>query len=123
MASLVAAVTLVALGSPTAKAAESAIAPLTGERFAHLCAAVTPEAPIGSSLEDSRCVGFVQGTVNALDILKTLGVASFCRPPAVTVKDVIVLFKSEAARYPEALDQPAAELMAGMFVKFFPCRP
>ena len=112
----------VGVGVTAALAAETAIAPLSGDRFVHLCAAVVPEAPIGATLEESRCVGFVQGTVNALDMLTTLGVASFCRPAAVTVRDVILLFKTEAALYPEALDQPAAELIAGMFVKFFPCR-
>ena len=78
-------------------AADPAIAPLSGTRF-------------------------VQGAVDALDVLKGLGLAAYCRPDAVTVKDVILMFKSEAAIYPQVLDLPAAELIAGMFVKLFPCR-
>ena len=84
------------------------------------CADIEAKKPSQGSPAGSRCIGYVQGAVDALETLKMRD-RVYCPPPALPLKRIVLLFKSEAKVFPEALSNPAAVLIAGMLIKFFPC--
>ena len=94
---------------------------LPGYRLLSLCGGIEAGKPIGSALFDARCVGYFQGVVDALETLRTSGLAVYCVPRGVTLKQLIMLYKREAAIYPQVLGVRASDLIAGMIAKFFPC--
>lgn len=93
---------------------------ITGQRLLHSCRGIEVGKPVGGTPADSRCLGYFQGVVDALESLKARG-AVYCPPPALTVKEIILFYKSEAGIFPDALDSRASDLIAGMLIKFFPC--
>ena len=95
--------------------------PLSGRRLLVFCAGVTAATADAPTLETARCIGYFRGTVDTLESLKKLGRISFCLPPDLTTKEVILLYKNEAAIFPQVLESRASDLIAGMVVKFFPC--
>ena len=98
--------------------------PSTGEMPGHrlrlLCDGVAAERPMGTAPDDAACVAYFQGVLDALETLRGAG-AAYCVPRGVTLKQLIVLYKSESALYPHVLGLRASDLIAGMIVKFFPC--
>ena len=93
---------------------------LSGHRLLRLCEGIEAGKPMGGTPADSRCLGYFQGVVDTLESLKARG-AVYCTPPALTVKEIVLFYKSEAQIFPDALDARASDLIAGMLVKFSPC--
>ncbi len=58
--------------------------------------------------------------MDALESLQARGVV-YCPPLALTVKEIIVFYKSEAKIFPDVLDAHASDLITGMLIKIFPC--
>ena len=85
-----------------------------------LCAGIEAGKPMGGTPEDSRCLGYFQGVVDTLESLKARG-AVYCPPPALTLKEIVLFYQSEAKIFPDVLETPASDLITGMLVKFFPC--
>ena len=93
---------------------------LSGHRLLQLCAGIEAGKPPAGTPADTRCLGYVQGVVNALDTLKARGTLA-CPPPTLTAKEIIHFYQSEAQIFPDALETPASDLITGMIIKFFPC--
>ena len=93
---------------------------LSGHRLLQLYAGIEAGKPLAGTPADTRCLGYVQGVVNALDTLKARGTLA-CPPPTLTVKEIIHFYQSEAQIFPDALETPASDLITGMIIKFFPC--
>ena len=94
--------------------------PLSGRQLLELCAGVEVGKPAQGTPADTRCLGYFHGVVDALKSLKAPG-AITCPPPALTVKEIVLFYKSEAKIFPDALDARASDLITGMLIKFFPC--
>jgi hypothetical protein len=105
--------------APMATAADGK-PPLTGHQLLQLCEGIEAEKPISGTPADTRCLGYFQGVVDALDTLKAQGKVT-CPPPTLTVKEIIHFYQSESQLFPDALEVRASELITGMLVKFFPC--
>jgi hypothetical protein len=97
------------------------IGTLSGNAFMHLCADVWPGGAVVETMNTTRCVGYLQGVIDALESLKAGTRVPYCLPDDFTAEHGIHLFKQEAKVFPQVLDRPASDLIAGMFVKFFPC--
>ena len=93
---------------------------LSGQRLLRFCEGIEAGKPTAGGPADSRCLGYFQGVVDALESLQARGVV-YCPPPALTVKEIIVFYKSEAKIFPDVLDAHASDLITGMLIKIFPC--
>lgn len=93
---------------------------MPGHRLRLLCDGVAAETPIGEASGDAACAAYFQGVLDALETLQGAD-SGYCVPRGVTLKQLIVLYKSESALYPHVLGVRASDLIAGMIVKFFPC--
>ena len=93
---------------------------MPGHRLRLLCDGVAAERPLGTAPDDAACAAYFQGVLDALETLRGRG-SAYCVPRGVTLKQLIVLYKSESALYPHVLGLRASDLIAGMIVKFFPC--
>ena len=106
--------------TPTAPAGIR-IGTVSGAALVRLCGAVGPGGAAVETPASARCVGYFQGVVDALESLKAMGAVLYCLPEDFTAEHGVHLFKQEAETFPQVLDRPASDLIAGMFVKFFPC--
>ena len=121
---LVAVTALIAL-MPAAPAADDAdgwwrraAPPLSGAELLRLCGG--PEA---SGPTTAPCAAYVAGVIGMLDGAgRSVDAASFCVPPQTGLDDLVALYRSESRLYPDVLDVPAARLIAGMLLKFYPCQ-
>jgi hypothetical protein len=120
----------VAAGSGTAKERREApvatppgthIGTVSGAAFVRLCADVGPDKAAGRATASARCVAYFQGVMDALESVKVMGAVIYCLPDDFTAEHGVHLFRQEAEIFPQVLDRPASDLIAGMFVKFFPC--
>ena len=94
--------------------------PLSGRQLLQLCAGIEAGKAAKGTPADTRCFGYFQGVVDALESLKALGAVT-CPPSTLTVKEIVIFYKSEARIFPDALDARASDLITGMLIKFFPC--
>ena len=123
------ALVLTAMAIATAKESEGTpmapsgtrIGTVSGATFVHLCGDVGPGGATIETTASARCVAYFQGVVDALESLKMMGAVIYCLPADFTAEHGVHLFKQEAETFPQVLDRPASDLIAGMFVKFFPC--
>ena len=89
---------------------------IPGHKLLAWCGGVDDAAPM-----DPRCVAYMQGALHTILTFRELGAVRVCPPADLTVERAVALYKSESKIYPEVMDTPAADLIAGMVVKFFPC--
>jgi hypothetical protein len=97
------------------------IGTVSGAALIHFCGEVGPGGAAVETPTTARCVGYFQGVIDALESLKAMGAALYCLPDDFTAEHGVHLFKQEAETFPQVLDRPASDLVAGMFAKFFPC--
>ena len=76
--------------------------PLSGRQLLQLCEGIEAAKPVAGTPADSRCLGYVQGVVDALDTLKARRTLT-CPPLTLTVKEIIHFYQSEAQLFPDAL--------------------
>ncbi len=100
----------------TAPSPTHAEEPIPGKKLLVWCGGVDEAAPM-----DPRCVAYMQGALHMVLTFRELGAVRVCPPDDLTVERAVALYKSESKTYPEVMDTPAADLIAGMVVKFFPC--
>ncbi|MCP5155667.1 MAG: hypothetical protein H6983_15975 [Ectothiorhodospiraceae bacterium] len=109
------AIGVVAMLIASAGAAWAESAP-TGHDVLRLCG-----GPAAMAAPPPTCVGYFEGALDAAGTELARRRLTACPPPAFGAVEAAALFALESRRFPEALDAPAADLVAGMLLKFFPC--
>ncbi len=70
----------------------------------------------------AACTTYFRGVLDALRSADRPDSIAHCTPETVTIEQLVALYVSESRQFPHVLDVPAAALIAGMLVKFFPCQ-
>lgn len=91
---------------------------LTGLQLLRLCSAGS--APDG---DEAACHAYFDHVLTAFDGWARRSPAlHYCLPEGFGVPRLVELYKLESRRYPHVLHVSAERLIAGMVLKFYPCR-
>ena len=91
---------------------------LTGLQLLGLCSAES-----GRTEDAATCRDYFRRSLAAFVArLQGSSVIHYCLPYGIGVPQLIELYKLESQRYPQVLDEAAERLIAGMVLKFYPCR-
>lgn len=91
---------------------------LSGADLLALCGGAENQSP-----PEDACRAYFFGVRDALVSVVTAGAQrAACPPPGVSVDELVRLYRSESRRFPEVVDAPAARVITGMLLKFYPCR-
>ena len=69
----------------------------------------------------TRCEKYFVETLQLLDARPPRTRHAACPPHWFGPEDAVILYLSEAGRFPQVLHVPAVKLIEGMLLKFFPC--
>ena len=95
---------------------------VTGETLAYACRVNLPEAK--REKDSEKLAQFCNTYINAWDDARysfLKGTRTYC-PPAITVKQMSVIFFDYMAGHPETRDLPAADALMLAFKAKWPCR-
>ena len=102
---------------PSTNAAKGLMQPNSGQTLLEACGGAD-----GGSPPTEACRAYFRGVLDGLQTGKPHPTrVSFCLPPDLAMDDLVNLYRSESRRFPHVLHVPAARLIAGMVLKFFPC--
>jgi hypothetical protein len=89
---------------------------MSGQALLEQCGGVD-----GNASATATCRTAFRDALAALRASRSAARTQACPPVGFDASAAIVLYREESRRFPEVLQVPAARLIEGMLLKFFPC--